>query len=167
MYLYVRCIFTFGAYLYALFLSCSLPLFLSLTIAYEVSLQNTNVLQSPWKQWEQRGGQGTVREFFYDVGTVTNALLISMCVYLCTSMAQAQYRVSKVLSFYFCELDEILPMIACRLFVCFPCTCFEGCAGWMPTAPPHSCQALLSCSWLSSQALRSWGVLVNDMEACC
>lgn len=68
-------------HLYAFF---SLTLFLSLTIAYEVSLQNTNVLQSPWKQCEQRGGQGTVREgFFYHVGTVTKrAPHYTMCVFV-------------------------------------------------------------------------------------
>lgn len=52
-------------YLWAFFLSPALPLFLSLTIAYKVSLQNTNVLQSPWKQWEQRDRPGTVREFIW------------------------------------------------------------------------------------------------------
>lgn len=69
IFLYLYCLHHF--YLYTFFPSCTLSLFLSLTIAYEVSLQNTNVLQSPWKQWEQRGGQGAGREIFCDVGTVT------------------------------------------------------------------------------------------------
>lgn len=130
------------------FLSPALPLLLSLTIAYEVSLQNTNVLQSPWKQWEQRGRQGTVREFFMMLALLANVLLISTCVYVCSCMAHVQKCVSEVLNYYLCELDEIHPTI-----VCFPCTCLRGCAGWMPAAPPLLCQAPLSCSWLSSQAL--------------
>lgn len=132
----------------------SLPLFLSLTIAYEVSPQNTNVLQSPWKQWEQRARRATVREFFVMLALFPNALLISMCVCMCAHAWHTFKSVfSKVLSFYLCELDEILPMIVRQMFVCFPCTCLRGCAGWVPAAPPHRCQAPLSCSWLSSQPL--------------
>lgn len=135
--------------LYAFFPSPALSLFLSLTIAYEVSLQNTNVLQSPWKQCEQRGRPGTVREFLWCWRCYQmHSSLVRACVCVCTCMAHVQQRVSEVLSSYFCELAEIHPMT-----VCFPCTCLQGCAAWMPAAPPHRCQALLSCSWLSSQAL--------------
>lgn len=64
LYIYVFTFCTISIFTLSFFLS-ALSLFLSLTIAYEVSLQNTNVLQSPWKQWEQRGRQGTVREFLW------------------------------------------------------------------------------------------------------
>lgn len=56
-----------------------LSLLLSLTITYEVSLHNTYVLQSPWKQWEQRCGQGTVRQFFMILPVLPNALVINTC----------------------------------------------------------------------------------------
>lgn len=79
---------------------------------------------------------------------LANVLLISTCVYVCSCMAHVQKCVSEVLNYYLCELDEIHPTI-----VCFPCTCLRGSAGWMPAAPPQPCQAPLSCSWLSSQAL--------------
>lgn len=66
---------------YAPSLSLSfLSLLLSLTIANKVSIQNTNVLQSPWKQWEQRSRQGTVRRFFVTSPLLPNALVINACV---------------------------------------------------------------------------------------
>ncbi len=143
-------VFTFCAisiFMLSFSLLLLLPLFLSLTIAYEVSLQNTNVLQSPWKQWELRGRQGTVREFLwcwhcYQI----RSSLVCVCVCVCTCMAHIQKCVSAV--FYLCVLDEI-----CSMIVCFPCTWLRGCAGWMPAVPPLRCQIPLSCSWLSSQAL--------------
>lgn len=65
MWLYIIIFCTITIFMHPLSLPLPLLLFLSLTIAYEVSLQNSNVLQSPWKQWEQRGRRGTVREFLW------------------------------------------------------------------------------------------------------
>ena len=59
-----------------------LSVLLSLKIAYEVFLQNTNVLQSPWKQWEQRSRQGRVRRFCVILPPLPNALVINACLYV-------------------------------------------------------------------------------------
>ncbi len=83
-------VFTFCAisiFMLSFSLLLLLPLFLSLTIAYEVSLQNTNVLQSPWKQWELRGRQGTVREFIwcwhcYQIRSSLVCVCVCMCVHM-------------------------------------------------------------------------------------
>lgn len=150
--LHICIYFLLHLYLYALFLAPALPLFLSLTIAYEVSLQNTNVLQSPWKQWEQRGRQGTVREFLwcwhcYQMRSSLRRACMCVCAHAWRMFKSVCF--SKVLSFCLGELDEIRPMI-----VCFPCTCLarlhrvyaSGSSSSLPSSP-------LSCSWLSSQLL--------------
>lgn len=132
----------------AFFLCPALPLFLFLTIAPKVSLQNTNVLLSPWKQCGQRGRTGTVREFSRHWHSCQNhSPLVHM--WMCGTCMLMNLFLSFFVFFFWKSL--VLSYVSLKNSPLH--TCLRRCAGWAPAAPSHCCQALLSCSWLSSQAL--------------
>lgn len=78
-YVFTYC--TLSTYLQAFFPTPVPPPIFFLTIAHKVSLQNTNVLLSPWKQCRQRGRTGTVRESSQRWHSYQNhSSLVHMCM---------------------------------------------------------------------------------------
>lgn len=107
--LYSLYTYVFTRTLYLYFPSLSLC-FISLLLAPPLSFSH-NCLWSVSSEYQcaavsletvrtERQAGYSVQGVFYDVGTLTKRTP-HYYVYLCTSMAHAQYRVSKVLSFYF------------------------------------------------------------------
>lgn len=124
----------------------SLAFFFSLTIAYEVSLQNTNVLQSPWKQWEERGGQGTVREFLW----------CWHCYQMHSSLVCVRSHVWHMFKSVFLKALVSTYVSLMRFFQWLCVSHAHACEAVQDGCqrfPPRRCQAPLSCSWLFSQTL--------------